>query len=152
LVDNNEGVFIQTNKWRPFYYDMFNRVGNLTVLSLSKRRNAIIENLHTYRNKSNTWHDRQKRKFPEEDFSDFASVRIYWKYPETSETVEPGVNYGPPSNKGFYMFSQDKVLELEKYQYDKVLPILSRRVQEAQIERQLTLEDKQFKTDEIGKV
>jgi hypothetical protein len=26
-------------KWRPFYYDMFNRVGNLTVLSLKQNVN-----------------------------------------------------------------------------------------------------------------
>lgn len=29
-------ISYETNKWRPFYYDMFNRVGNLTVLSLNK--------------------------------------------------------------------------------------------------------------------
>jgi hypothetical protein len=33
------------------------------------------------------------------------------------------------------MFTQEKVLELEKNQYDQVIPVLSRRVQEAQIER-----------------
>jgi len=25
---------IEVDKWRPFYFDLFNRVGNLTVLSL----------------------------------------------------------------------------------------------------------------------
>jgi len=87
---------------------MFNRTGNITVLSLSRRRNAIIENLHTYKNKSNTWHFRLKRKFPEEDFSDFASIRIYWKYPreETAKSTNPeeadkavqseGQSTGPP--------------------------------------------------------
>lgn len=73
--DQFEGI-VQCNKWRPYYYDMFNRAGNLTILSLSRKRNAIIENLHTYKNKSNTWHDRMKRKFPEEDFSEYAAVRI----------------------------------------------------------------------------
>jgi len=34
---------LQIEKWRPFYYDMFNRVGNLTVLSLKKEINQIIE-------------------------------------------------------------------------------------------------------------
>ena len=29
----------QIEKWRPFYNDMFNRVGNLTVLSLKKEVN-----------------------------------------------------------------------------------------------------------------
>ena len=125
------GVFIQCNKWRPYYYDMFNRVGNLTVLSLSRRRNAIVENLHTYKNKSNTWHDRLRRKFPEEEFTDFSSIRIYWKYPKIdakSAPVEPGVNNGPPEEKGYFMFTNDKVLELEKYQYDNIFPMLSRRI------------------------
>ena len=30
---------LQIDKWRPFYFDMFNRVGNLTVLSLKKEIN-----------------------------------------------------------------------------------------------------------------
>ena len=118
MNDMNEGVFIQCNKWRPYYYDMFNRVGNLTVLSLSRRRNAIIENLHTYKNKSNTWHDRLRRKFPEEEFTDFASIRIYWKYPETeSKQDEISVNKGPPDQKGYFMFTNEKVHELKKYEY-----------------------------------
>ena len=83
-VDEKDGEFdgiVQCNKWRPYYYDMFNRAGNLTILSLNKRSNAIIENLHTYQNKQNTWHDRHKRRFPVDEFTDFASIRIYWKYP-----------------------------------------------------------------------
>ena len=105
---------------------MFNRVGNLTVLSLSRRRNAIIENLHTYKNKSNTWHDRLRRKFPEEEFTEFASMRIYWKYPETAG--EPGVNNGPPDQKGYYLFTNDKVEELKKCEYEKVFDKFSRRI------------------------
>jgi hypothetical protein len=31
------------DKWRPFYYDLFNRVGNLTVLSLRKEVNQLID-------------------------------------------------------------------------------------------------------------
>ena len=30
---------IEVDKWRPFYFDLFNRVGNLTVLSLRKEVN-----------------------------------------------------------------------------------------------------------------
>ena len=30
---------LHIEKWRPFYYDMFNRVGNLTVLSLKREIN-----------------------------------------------------------------------------------------------------------------
>ena len=76
----NEGVIIACNKWRPYYYDMFNRVGNLTLLSLSRRRNSIIESLHTVNHENRNWHERFSLKFPEEEQSDFASVRIYWDY------------------------------------------------------------------------
>jgi hypothetical protein len=34
---------LQIEKWRPFFFDMFNRVGNMTVLSLRKEINQIIE-------------------------------------------------------------------------------------------------------------
>lgn len=30
---------IDIDKWKPFYFDLFNRVGNLTVLSLRKEVN-----------------------------------------------------------------------------------------------------------------
>jgi hypothetical protein len=30
---------VNCNKWRPFYYDMFNRAGNMTILSLSEQAN-----------------------------------------------------------------------------------------------------------------
>jgi phage anti-repressor protein len=63
---------------------MFNRVGNLTVLSLSKRRNAVIENLHAFKNRSKTWAERLIRKAQEKDSQDYAAVRIYWKYPDQS--------------------------------------------------------------------
>ena len=145
---DGQGVFIQCNKWRPYYYDMFNRVGNLTVLSLSRRRNAIIENLHTYKNKSNTWHDRLRRKFPEEEFSDFTSIRIYWKYPE-GQNAEPGVNRGPPDEKGYFMFSNDAVEELRKFEYGRVWPVLSRRIREQQLERQKHLKTKDFSEDTV---
>ena len=31
------------NTWRPYYYDAFNRVGNLTVLSLNEQVDALIK-------------------------------------------------------------------------------------------------------------
>jgi hypothetical protein len=34
---------LQIEKWRPFFFDMFNRVGNMTILSLRKEINQIIE-------------------------------------------------------------------------------------------------------------
>lgn len=73
-------VFVQCNNWSPYYYDTFNRVGNLTVLSLSRRRNVVIENLHSYQSKKTTWADRLSRKVTEKDLPDYAAVRIYWKY------------------------------------------------------------------------
>ena len=73
-------VIIQCNKWRPYYYDMFNRVGNLTMLSLNQRRNSIIESLHTFSHENRSWHERNNLRFPEEDQTDYAAVRIYWSY------------------------------------------------------------------------
>lgn len=82
---NDVGVIIACNKWRPYYYDMFNRVGNLTLLSLSRRRNSIIESLHTFTHENRNWHERFNLRFPEEEQSDFASVRIYWDYRNKDE-------------------------------------------------------------------
>ena len=78
-------MIIACNKWRPYYYDMFNRVGNLTLLSLSRRRNSIIESLHTFTHENRNWHERFNLRFPEEEQSDFASVRIYWDYRNKDE-------------------------------------------------------------------
>ena len=77
---NDVGVIIACNKWRPYYYDMYNRVGNLTVLSLGRRRNAIIESLHAFTHEDRKWHERFNHTFPEEEQVDFATVRIYWKF------------------------------------------------------------------------
>jgi len=43
--NNNQGgqKEIDLDKWRPFYFDLFNRVGNLTVLSLRKEVNQLID-------------------------------------------------------------------------------------------------------------
>lgn len=61
---------LQIEKWRPFYFDMFNRVGNLTVLSLKKEINLIIDEM-IYGPKKDSNLDR---------FTDFAAIRIYWKF------------------------------------------------------------------------
>lgn len=37
------GREIDCDKWRPYYFDFFNRVGNLTVLSLRKESNQLTE-------------------------------------------------------------------------------------------------------------
>jgi len=61
---------------------MFNRVGNMTILSLARKRNALIENLHAYTRQSNTIHEKLNRKHTGniESFNDYSSIRIYWKY------------------------------------------------------------------------
>jgi len=120
--DKND-VFVQCNNWSPYYYDMFNRVGNLTVLSLSRHRNALIENLHAFRHKAATWADRLNRKVSEKELPDYAAVRIYWKYAdqEKYESMKSQVNdesnlkrvSGPMDHKGFYLFHDgDQVTEI----------------------------------------
>jgi hypothetical protein len=46
----NQLYSVFCNKWRPYYYDMFNRAGNLTILSLSSEANSLIEGLHNHKN------------------------------------------------------------------------------------------------------
>ena len=52
----------------------------MTLLSLSRGRNSIIESLHTFTHENRHWHERFNLRFPEEEQSDFASIRIYWRY------------------------------------------------------------------------
>lgn len=61
---------LQIEKWRPFYFDMFNRVGNLTVLSLKREINLIIEEM-IYGT---------KKEINVDNLSDFAAIRVYWKF------------------------------------------------------------------------
>lgn len=57
---------------------MFNRVGNLTVLSLKKEINLIIEESINIKKEINT-----------DTLSDFSAIRIYWKfYKDSLLTVE----------------------------------------------------------------
>ena len=49
---------------------MFNRVGNLTVLSLKKEINLIIEEM-IYG---------AKKEIILDNLSDFAAIRVYWKF------------------------------------------------------------------------
>ena len=118
---------------------MFNRVGNLTVLSLSKRRNTVIENLHTYKTKSSTWAERLKSKVPDKDLPDYAAVRIYWKYPDATEyeqmksnaTTETEISkaLGPNAKKGFYLFhDQDRVTEITENDPAQLYSYCSRRL------------------------
>lgn len=126
--DKND-VFVQCNNWSPYYYDMFNRVGNLTVLSLSKRRNAVIENLHAFKNRSKTWADRLVRKTTDKDSQDYAAVRIYWKYPEQGEHIPESSRLS--DRKGFYLFHNgDQVTEVSYSDLDLLHQFYSRRLQE----------------------
>lgn len=67
---------LMIEKWRPYYFDMFNRVGNLTVLSLRKEINQIIEE-HCTNSKAGVLNINEMH--------DFASIRIYWKYSKQEE-------------------------------------------------------------------
>ena len=78
---------------------MFIRAGNLTILSLSSEANSLIEGLHNHKNQSNTWHERMKgnKRTNQEDFSEYASLRIYWQY-EDGKTQ--------PLKKGYFLFNK----------------------------------------------
>lgn len=41
--NSQPGKEVEVDKWRPFYFDLFNRVGNLTVLSLRREVNQLID-------------------------------------------------------------------------------------------------------------
>ena len=100
---HNQAYIVHCNKWRPYYYDMFNRAGNLTILSLGNEANTLIENLPADKNQSNTWHDRLKKKAATENVTDFASIRIYWRYPEASKQ---------PDGKACFMFTKNGYTEV----------------------------------------
>ena len=137
---------------------MYNRVGNLTLLSLSRRRNSIIESLHTFTHENRNWHERFNLRFPEEDQTDFASIRIYWKYKQgsqakpndaadmdesisapqgehkisTNNPMKPhsGKTGGPPSEKSYYLFSSNKVTCVERHDYTRLRKYLNKRLDE----------------------
>lgn len=120
---------------------MFNRVGNLTILSLSRRRNAVIESLHTFthQNLKSTWHERFNLRFPEEDQTDFSSIRIYWNYKANSaKTAEMTAKQdtskskrgGPPNSKGYFLFTGNKVLDVARHDYSKLKKFVNRRLLE----------------------
>ena len=106
---------LQIEKWRPFYFDMFNRVGNLTVLSLRKEINQIIEECCTS----------LKQVINQQDLNDFSTVRIYWQYflPTEEKLVDDGA-------KAFYLYQQNQVMEVAKNDLEAILPHVSFRVKE----------------------
>jgi len=135
---------------------MFNRVGNLTLLSLSRRRNSIIESLHTFTHEHRSWFERFNLRFPEEEQTDFAAVRIYWRYGERSMQAPPATDEDgdldmadnasvsantiktggalskvrPPEHKGYYLFNSSKVEQVERHDYAKIRKNINRRLYE----------------------
>jgi len=99
---------------------MFNRVGNLTILSLAKKRNLLIENLHNQPKNSTFRPDFKNQNL--DGVEDYSSIRIYWKYDKNS------VNQ--PKQKGFYLFKNDKVSEVGRNDYVELASAVSRRTRE----------------------
>ncbi len=110
-------------KWRPFYFDMFNRVGNLTVLSLKKEINHIIEE-YCGASKSNQ----------SDSLNDFSTIRIYWKYLNTlqeEQKMEDGqVKQLEEKSKTFYLYSNNSIQELLYKDLEALVPNASLRVKE----------------------
>jgi|LauGreDrversion4_2_1035121.scaffolds.fasta_scaffold81700_1 hypothetical protein len=92
---------------------MFNRVGNLTVLSLRREINQIIEEYCT------------SQKYVPDDLNDFATVRIYWRCFQPS-----GEQNSRRFEKAFYLYQQDSLIELAKNDLEALLPHTSIRVRE----------------------
>ncbi len=108
----------QIEKWRPFYYDMFNRVGNLTVLSLKKEINQIIDE---GRNVNLSF-----------DQSDFSTVRIYWRfYKDQNLQIEDPLSSEPLSlSKAFFLYSNNQVRELSKLDFYSIMQFASEKVRD----------------------
>jgi hypothetical protein len=121
---------LQIEKWRPFFFDMFNRVGNMTILSLRKEINQIIEEYCTMTKSTS---DSQK------DLKDFSTVRIYWRHfdldkEETKiEDVQmrdsAGVILQPPE-KSFYLYNNSMMKELVYRDLEALLPYVCFRVRD----------------------
>lgn len=92
---------------------MFNRVGNLTVLSLRREINQIIEDYCS-----------TSKQTTITDIGDFATLRIYWKY--ASESMQSA----PSRDKSFYLYSNNLVQEIARNDLETLLPFVSARVKE----------------------
>ena len=113
----------------------------MTLLSLSRRRNSVIESLHTFTHEQRNWFERLKLRFPEQEQTDYASIRIYWKYTHTTgddvqmverdeESKEPA--RGPPEHKGYFLFSGNRVQQLECHDYSIIRKYINKRLSEHQ--------------------
>lgn len=101
---------------------MFNRVGNLTVLSLRKEINQIIE-------------EYCGSKASGDQLNDISTIRIYWKYFNSVEDEEMKqeeiVNeQQADTKKTFYLYTNNTIRELVYDDLEALLPYVSLRVKE----------------------
>lgn len=90
---------VDQDKWKPFYQDLFNRVGNLTVLSLRHCANQLIDVVGKKEDASLATVDDYIKQCVSSDkistmktslqdeltrnldsHNDYAAIRIYWKF------------------------------------------------------------------------
>ena len=152
---------IEVDKWRPFYYDLFNRVGNLTVLSLRKEVNQLVDIIHKD-NQSNSLnsiqdylkHDRgtNGRYLPQGSaltgnlmddlknqldlFSDYATIRIYWKFYEDNGMSRPARGNDDPRKlkRAYFLFiSRTKsIIEIQRNDMNTIIEFCSQQIKENQ--------------------
>lgn len=101
---------------------MFNRVGNLTVLSLKKEINQIIEESMSS----------AKKEIIADNLTDFSAVRIYWKfYKDPSLSQEDPLSNDPCQMlKSYYLYCNNQIRELVKNDLQSVLPYASDRIKD----------------------
>jgi hypothetical protein len=130
---------IEFDKWKPYYFDFFNRVGNLTVLSLRKEVNQLIDiiskdssangaaSIQAYLQQYQSSSSKQSvagsnligelRKYLDL-FNDYATIRIYWKfYKDPQQTVPVEQPREPRKLQRTYFLYLNKskmIIELKK--------------------------------------
>lgn len=92
---------------------MFNRVGNLTVLSLRREINQIVEEQCS------------TQKTPVSELNDFATVRIYWRY-----FTPKGEPLPPAWGKAFYLYTGTGLREVASHDLEAIVPHVSARIRE----------------------
>jgi len=117
---------LQIEKWRPFFFDMFNRVGNMTILSLRKEINQIIEE---YCTQTRSTADSSK------DLKDFSTVRIYWRHfdLDKDEAKEEDVSMKETQatpDKTLYLYTNNTIKEVVYRDLEALLPYVCFRVKD----------------------
>lgn len=115
---------LQIEKWRPFFFDMFNRVGNMTILSLRKEINQIIEEYCT---------QTRSTALTGKDLKDFSTVRIYWRHfdLDLEEAKDTEMHEAHKKTlKTFYLYNNNMMKELVFDDIEALLPFVSFRVKE----------------------